>query len=172
MNTIQPKYNNQVSFEALKGIRYSGQFNPYECIKDAEAVLAFKKSEPFKEFFKKYNGVVEFYKYDDLFSFKKNSSLYIKYNLHQEKPEKSLLKRVMQKAKDLLSSDDEKYENDINFYTSDNFLDRHYNLKNVIKDVRKSTLERLVRVNQDAALKKNREAERLKKLNEEIDRLG
>ena len=65
MNTIQSQIQtqyNQVPFKSLKKIEISGYFDPSKHLKDAKIYRAFKKSEPIKEFFEKYDGIVEFRK--------------------------------------------------------------------------------------------------------------
>ena len=81
------KVNNQPNFTALKGIKYDN-FYPKEYLKEAEAVLAFKKSEPLKKFFEKYDGYAEFSK---CFSETKKvgyASLDINYNINPVSPKK------------------------------------------------------------------------------------
>lgn len=56
------KTNSQTSFTALKGIKYDN-FYPKDYLNQAETVLAFKKSEPLKKFFEKYDGYAEFSKW-------------------------------------------------------------------------------------------------------------
>ena len=75
------KTNNQTSFTALKGIKYDN-FYPKDYLNQAETVLAFKKSEPLKKFFEKYDGYAEFSKW---FSETKKvgyASLDINYNIN------------------------------------------------------------------------------------------
>ena len=54
------KVNNQPNFTALKKINFSLDFNPQKSLGDAEVLLEFKKSEPLKRFFEKYDGIADF----------------------------------------------------------------------------------------------------------------
>lgn len=55
------KVNNQPNFTALKKIYFLYDFNPQKSLEDAEVLLEFKKSEPLKRFFEKYDGIAEFF---------------------------------------------------------------------------------------------------------------
>lgn len=55
------KVNNQPNFTALKKINFLYDFNPQKSLEDAEVLLEFKKSEPLKRFFEKYDGIAEFF---------------------------------------------------------------------------------------------------------------
>lgn len=55
------KANNQPNFTALKKINFLYDFNPQKSLEDAEVLLEFKKSEPLKKFFEKYDGIAEFF---------------------------------------------------------------------------------------------------------------
>ena len=80
------KTNNQPNFTALKKINFLSDFNPQKSLEDAEVLLEFKKSEPLKRFFEKYDGIADFSEShgDWLPTFKKWTSPYatlsIKYN--------------------------------------------------------------------------------------------
>lgn len=52
--------NNNPNFKALKGVKYELDFNPKVYLEHAEAVLAFKKSEPLNKLFKKHDGFAIF----------------------------------------------------------------------------------------------------------------
>lgn len=108
MNTIQPQYNNnkyQVPFNSLKRIKWYGKFNPYEHLGDAKVYQAFKKSEPIKEFFKKYDGTVNFIRgsgIGPLSHFEEVRWFDMEINYTLEKPEKKWLKRQVQNIKNFV----------------------------------------------------------------------
>ena len=81
------KANNQPNFTALKGIKYN-DFYPKEYLKEAEAVLAFKKSEPLKKFFEKYDGYAEFSKWFSKDRQQGYALLEINYNINPVSPKK------------------------------------------------------------------------------------
>ena len=80
------KANNQPNFTALKKINFLYDFNPQKSLEDADVLLEFKKSEPLKRFFEKYDGIADFYEshssWDPMIEewTRPNTMLTIKYN--------------------------------------------------------------------------------------------
>ena len=80
------------SFTSLNKIKYKGIFNPKRNIEDAKAVLEFKQSQIFKDFFKKYDGKAEFNLVRNPNKDEYWASLNIQYN--DTTPKKNVFKRI------------------------------------------------------------------------------
>ena len=80
------------SFTSLNKIKYKGIFNPKRNIEDAKAVLEFKQSQIFKDFFKKYDGEAEFNLVRNPNKDEYWASLNIQYN--DTTPKKNVFKRI------------------------------------------------------------------------------
>ncbi len=97
------KANNQPNFTALKKINFSLDFNPQKSLRDAEVLLEFKKSEPLKRFFEKYDGIADFYEshssWDPMIEewTRPNTMLTIKYNPNPV--EKTIQKEIKEPEK-------------------------------------------------------------------------
>ena len=97
------KANNQPNFTALKKINFSLDFNPQKSLGDAEVLLEFKKSEPLKRFFEKYDGIADFYEshssWDPMIEewTRPNTMLTIKYNPNPV--EKTIQKEIKEPEK-------------------------------------------------------------------------
>ena len=186
MNTIRPQtqrqynYNNNVSFGTLKRIEYIKEFNPHEYIEDAKAVLAFKKSEAFNKFFQNYDGIAIFDRGSGTFCDRdfRFSDLTIKYKkAFQTKPEKNLFKRGMQNIKKWFSNNmlEEQFEDKMHYYASYDpysFGDSRTSLTDMIKNLTINDLEAYVKSNKKKEAEQAQKAELLKKLNDEINKLG
>ena len=94
------KTNNQTNFTALKGIEYNNFF-PKDFLEQAETVLAFKKSEPLKKFFEKYDGYAKFSKWISETSKKGFASLVIEYDINPVEH----IKKTTQKISNLVTKD-------------------------------------------------------------------
>lgn len=186
MNTIQPqiqpKYNNNnISFSALKGFQYCGYFNPHTDITDAKIVLALKKSETFKDFFKKYDCVARFgFWYSDM-NKKAESYFHLKI-FYKEKdvsePEQNWLKRIGQNIKKRLFESSEidldTFDKEIEFnsdYIGNNTKDNIMNIfLKKIQGLSKKDLDEAIKKADKEVLEKRQKADLLKRLNEEIYR--
>ena len=97
------KANNQPNFTALKKINFLYDFNPQKSLEDAEVLLEFKKSEPLKRFFEKYDGIADFYErhssWDPMIEewTRPNTMLTIKYNPNPV--EKTIQKEIKEPEK-------------------------------------------------------------------------
>lgn len=97
------KANNQPNFTALKKINFLYDFNPQKSLEDAKVLLEFKKSEPLKRFFEKYDGIADFYErhssWDPMIEewTRPNTMLTIKYNLNPV--EKTIQKEIKEPEK-------------------------------------------------------------------------
>lgn len=97
------KANNQPNFTALKKINFLYDFNPQKSLEDAEVLLEFKKSEPLKRFFEKYDGIADFYErhssWDSMIEewTRPNTMLTIKYNPNPV--EKTIQKEIKEPEK-------------------------------------------------------------------------
>lgn len=97
------KANNQPNFTALKKINFLSDFNPQKSLEDAEVLLEFKKSEPLKRFFEKYDGIADFYEshssWDPMIEewTRPNTMLTIKYNPNPV--EKTIQKEIKEPEK-------------------------------------------------------------------------
>ena len=97
------KVNNQPNFTALKKINFLYDFNPQKSLEDAEFLLEFKKSEPLKRFFEKYDGIADFYErhssWDPMIEewTRPNTMLTIKYNPNPV--EKTIQKEIKEPEK-------------------------------------------------------------------------
>ncbi len=97
------KVNNQPNFTALKKINFLYDFNPQKSLEDAEVLLEFKKSEPLKRFFEKYDGIADFYErhssWDPMIEewTRPNTMLTIKYNPNPV--EKTIQKEIKEPEK-------------------------------------------------------------------------
>ena len=97
------KANNQPNFTALKKINFLYDFNPQKSLEDADVLLEFKKSEPLKRFFEKYDGIADFYEshssWDPMIEewTRPNTMLTIKYNPNPV--EKTIQKEIKEPEK-------------------------------------------------------------------------
>lgn len=97
------KANNQPNFTALKKINFLYDFNPQKSLEDAKVLLEFKKSEPLKRFFEKYDGIADFYErhssWDPMIEewTRPNTMLTIKYNPNPV--EKTIQKEIKEPEK-------------------------------------------------------------------------
>lgn len=97
------KTNNQPNFTALKKINFLSDFNPQKSLEDAKVLLEFKKSEPLKRFFEKYDGIADFYEshssWDPMIEewTRPNTMLTIKYNPNPV--EKTIQKEIKEPEK-------------------------------------------------------------------------
>jgi len=87
--------HNNTSFGTLKKIRIKNSFDPeWGCNK--KIIDEFKKSEPIKEFFKKYDGYAEFEEKSSLSPLYNSCSLALKFKNPDRKP-KNIIERVLSK---------------------------------------------------------------------------
>lgn len=102
------KTNNQTNFTALKGIEYNNFF-PKDFLEQAETVLAFKKSEPLKKFFEKYDGYAKFSKWFSMRENKDFASLVIEYDINPVSTKKEgtvkHIKKIIKKISSLVTGD-------------------------------------------------------------------
>ena len=167
------KTNNQTSFTALKGIKYDN-FYPKKYLKEAEAVLAFKKSEPLKKFFEKYDGYAEFSKG---FSETKKvgyASLDIKYSINPISTKKvetiEHIKKTPQKTASLVTEDIETPNSAIfcllgSGNCTEDAID---DLTKIIKNLKFEDIEERILSNKKFIEQEKQNAIRLKNILEEI----
>lgn len=145
MNTIQPyiqtRYNNntKINFKSLKGIKYEGNFKPNKYIEDIKTVQALKKSETFKEFFKQYDGIVEFLKCKSFFNEKNKDYAFLTIRYKKASPKKTRASENLQNIKKDLSK--EEYSKEISYHTTaENEEKAVVKLRKIIKNLSKTEL--------------------------------
>ena len=159
------KTNNQTNFTALKGIEYNN-FYPKEYLKQAETVLAFKKSEPLKKFFEKYDGYAKFSKWISETSKKGFASLVIEYDINPVEH----IKKTTPKISSLVTKDIETQNlATLNLVGSggctENAVD---NLTEIIQKLEFEDIEKYILSSKKYIEQRNQNAIRLKSILEEI----
>ena len=159
------KTNNQTSFTALKGIEYDN-FYPKEYLKQAETVLAFKKSEPLKKFFEKYDGYAKFSKWLSETSKKGFASLVIEYDINPVEH----IKKTTQKISSLVTKDIETRNlATLNLVGSGGCTEKAVdNLTEKIQKLEFEDIERYILSSKKCIEQRNQNAIRLKSILEEI----
>ena len=159
------KTNNQTSFTALKGIEYDN-FYPKEYLKQAETVLAFKKSEPLKKFFEKYDGYAKFSKWISETSKKGFASLVIEYDINPVEH----IKKTTQKISSLVTKDIETRNlATLNLVGSGGCTEKAVdNLTEKIQKLEFEDIERYILSSKKCIEQRNQDAIRLKSILEEI----
>lgn len=159
------KTNNQTNFTALKGIEYNN-FYPKEYLKQAETVLAFKKSEPLKKFFEKYDGYAKFSKWISETSKKGFASLVIEYNINPVEH----IKKTTQKISSLVTKDIETRNlTTLNLVGSGGCTEKAVdNLTEKIQKLEFEDIERYILSSKKCIEQRNQNAIRLKSILEEI----
>lgn len=178
---------NQQNFTALKKINFFNEFDPKSSLESAKALLAFKKSEPLKRFFEKYDGIAEFITLNSAESIlgdwlEPSASLTIKYNTKpvEKNTVKEINKGFFNKIKTWFRVNYKK-ENP----TYDTFsicgLGKHSDwgcsgaikdLKHEINKLTDADIERELRTNTAIRLENAQETERLNAVLKEIDKLS
>ena len=167
------KTNNQTSFTALKGIEYDN-FYPKEYLKQAETVLAFKKSEPLKKFFEKYDGYAKFSKWLSETSKKGFASLVIEYDINpvsiKKKETVEHIKKTTQKISSLVTKDIEMRNlATLNLVDSGGCTEKAVdNLTEKIQKLEFEDIERYILSSKKCIEQRNQDAIRLKSILEEI----
>ena len=159
------KTNNQTNFTALKGIEYNN-FYPKEYLKQAETVLAFKKSEPLKKFFEKYDGYAKFSKWISETSKKGFASLVIEYDINPVEH----IKKTTQKISSLVTKDIETQNlATLNLVGSGGCTEKAVdNLTEKIQKLEFEDIERYILSSKKCIEQRNQNAIRLKSILEEI----
>lgn len=159
------KTNNQTNFTALKGIEYNN-FYPKEYLKQAETVLAFKKSEPLKKFFEKYDGYAKFSKWISETSKKGFASLVIEYDINPVEH----IKKTTQKISSLVTKDIETQNlATLNLVGSGGCTEKAVdNLTEKIQKLEFEDIERYILSSKKCIEQRNQDAIRLKSILEEI----
>lgn len=159
------KTNNQTNFTALKGIEYNN-FYPKEYLKQAETVLAFKKSEPLKKFFEKYDGYAKFSKWISETSKKGFASLVIEYDINPVEH----IKKTTQKISNLVTKDIETRNlATLNVVGSGGCTEKAVdNLTEKIQKLEFEDIERYILSSKKCIEQRNQNAIRLKSILEEI----
>lgn len=172
--------NNQTSFKALKGIKYES-FNPNKYIGDAKTMLAFKKSEPLKKFFEKYDGKVTFSTDYNRLARKNFANFEIKYNLNPVSPKKiedNASKNPLTKFKNTIKglfsknkNNDKKVISPIPFELLTNDINNSSATEEMakrIKDLKYEDLEKNILENKNLIKKLEQDAIRLQNIKKEI----
>ncbi len=94
-----PQTNNQPKFTALKKINFLYDFNPKKSLEDAEILLEFKKSEPLKRFFEKYDGIAEFAESHGGYYYKTEPYACLKIKYNPNPVEKTIQKEIKEPEK-------------------------------------------------------------------------
>ena len=159
------KTNNQTNFTALKGVEYNN-FYPKEYLKQAETVLAFKKSEPLKKFFEKYDGYAKFSKWISETSKKGFASLVIEYDINPVEH----IKKTTQKISSLVTKDIETRNlATLNLVGSGGCTEKAVdNLTEKIQKLEFEDIERYILSSKKCIEQRNQNAIRLKSIIEEI----
>ena len=159
------KTNNQTNFTALKGIEYNN-FYPKEYLKQAETVLAFKKSEPLKKFFEKYDGYAKFSKWISETSKKGFASLVIEYDINPVEH----IKKTTPKISSLVTKDIETQNlATLNLVGSGDCTEKAVDdLTEKIQKLEFEDIERYILSSKKCIEQRNQNAIRLKSILEEI----
>ena len=167
------KTNNQPNFTALKGIEYDNFF-PKEFLEQAETVLAFKKSEPLKKFFEKYDGYAKFSKWFSMTKKKAFASLVVEYDINPVSTKKEgtveHIKKIFQKISSLVTEDTETRNHaTLNLLGSGGYTEKAVNeLTEEIQKLKFEDIERQILFNKKCIEQQKQDTTHLKSTLKEI----